>query len=465
MSCGITDPLSCVGQLASAGATRTWDLICVSFAAAADALLKVFARAFTAIPPVDLASPSVKNVYAICLGIAAAIAAVMLLCQVIRTAFTRDGSALAEGLTGIGKAALAFMLTLAITSAAVTAADSLTGYIIDRSFGSAAGLTAHLTTLLSYVGTTGHPVAELAGGASLLLVLAVVGIALILVLWFELLLRNAAIAVLVATSPIAAAGMASAASRSWWPRMAWATGQLIAVKPVMALIFATGLGLTGGSSRGIETLLAGMLILLLAAVAWPVIARFLTFSSAGASGAAGLGVVLGFVAGRLSGGGSMPGGGVTGDAGAGGDAAEAGAGEAAGGGTAAAGVAAGGAAAGVLALVASGIQAAHRASTALAGRMDDVAGNADLAPPGAGHRPQLQGARSRPGRDSATQSGPSPASGQAGSWASGGRWADSDWPESDADPCSSSGWPGESTARSAPGGTDPDPADDGGTAG
>lgn len=463
MSCGITDPLSCVGQLAAAGATRTWDLICVSFAAAADALLKVFARAFTEIPPVDLASPSVKNVYAICLGIAAGIAAVMLLCQVIRTAFTRDGSALAEGLTGIGKAAIAFMLTLAVTSAAVTAADSLTAYIIDRSFGSAAGLTAHLTTLLSYVGTTGHPVAELAGGASLLLVLAVVGIALILVLWFELLLRNAAIAVLVATSPIAAIGMASAASRSWWPRMAWATGQLIAVKPVMALIFATGLGLTGGRSHGIETLLAGMLILLLAAVAWPVVAKFLTFSTAGASGAAGLGVVLGFVAGRLSGGGgSLPGGGLPTEAGAADGAAGAGAGEAAGGGAAAAGVAAGGAAAGVLALVTSGIQAAHRASTALAGRMDDVAGTAGLAPPGYGHRPQLQGAKPRPGYDSATQqNGSSQAPDHFGSWASGG---ESDWPEPDLDPWSSSSWPGDAPGRSAPDASDPGSAGDGGAA-
>jgi hypothetical protein len=465
MSCGITDPLSCVGQLAADGATRTWDAICLSFAVAADALLKVFARAFTEIPPVDLASPSVKDVYAICLGIAAVIAAVMLLGQVIRTAFTRDGSALAEGLTGIGKAAIAFMLTLVITSAAVTAADSLTAYIIDRSFGSAAGLTAHLTTLLSYVGTTGHPVAELAGGASLLLLLALAGIALIVVLWFELLLRNAAIAVLVATSPIAAIGMASAASRSWWPRAAWATGQLIAVKPIIALIFATGLGLTGGRSNGIETLLTGMLILLLAALAWPVIAKFLTFSTAGASGSAGLGVVLGFVAGRLSGGGSLPGGGLPGGTGAGDGAGGAAAGEAAGGGAAAAGLAAGGAAAGILALAASGIQAAHRASTALAGRMDDVAGNAGLASPGSGHHPQLQGARPRSGSNPATQQNRSPqAPGQSGSRASGAGWAASDWPEPEADPWSGSGWPGQSPAHSGPGTTDPDPADDEGSA-
>jgi hypothetical protein len=474
MSCGITDPLSCVGKLAAGEATSAWDAVCASFATAADALLKAFARSFTAIPPVDLASPAVKSVYAICLGIAAGVAAVLLLGQVIRTAISRDGSPLAEGLTGIGKAAIACMLTLVITSAAVTAADSLTSYIIDRSFGSAAGLTAHLTTVLSFIGRAGHSNAELLGGASLLLLLALAGIALVLVLWFELLLRNAAIAVLVATSPIAAAGLASSASRSWWPRTAWATGQLIAVKPIIALIFATGIGLTGARSHGIETLLAGMLILMLAAVAWPVIARFLTFSTAGASGSAGLGVVLGFVAGRISGGGSLPGQGMQGQLGAGGGEGAAGtAGEAAGGAGAAAGVAAGGAAAGVLALAAAGVQAAHRASTALAGQMGDVAGNAGLAPPGTPHHSFPQGGRSqRSPRPAGEQQQPSAAPGQPSISPADDGWGSSGWPEPDADPWEGPDWPGENQATTsqhpglasqppaAPAVPDPDPAEE-----
>ena len=96
----------CAGSSASypsaAAARGAWDGICESFAAAADdAGLAAFARAFIAIPPVDLTSPPEgPNVYAICLGIAALIAVLLLLFQVIRTAFTRDGSALAEGLTG-----------------------------------------------------------------------------------------------------------------------------------------------------------------------------------------------------------------------------------------------------------------------------------------------------------------------------------------------------------------------------
>ena len=280
MSCGITDPLGCAGDLVGQAAGSAWNAICLSFATAADALLKDFAQMFTAIPPVDLTSPGVKSVYGICLGVAGVIAALLLLGQVIRTAITHDGSGLAEGLIGVAKAAAAFMLTLVITSAAVTAADGLTTYIIDRSFGSASALTGRITNLLAFTGTAGPSPSGVAVPASLLLLLAIIGMLLIIVLWFELLLRNVAIAVLVATSPIAAAGQVSAATRSWWPKMAAATAQLIILKPVIALVFALGLELTG-RSHDVETLLAGMLILLLAVVAWPVVARFFTFATAG----------------------------------------------------------------------------------------------------------------------------------------------------------------------------------------
>ena len=384
MACGITDPLGCVGDIVGAAAGSAWDGICESFAVAADDLLKAFASAFTAIPPVDLASPGVRQVYAICLGIAALIAVLLLLFQVIRTAFTHDGSALAEGLTGIAKAAAAFILTLTVASAAITAADALTAYIIDQSFGSAAGLTAKVTSLISFAGPAGAgPAGELAGAASLLLLLAVIGILLILVLWFELLLRNAALVVLVATSPIAAAGQVSGATRAWWPKLASATVQLIIVKPVIALVFALGFELTG-QSRDIETLLTGMLILLLAVVAWPAVAMFLPFTSVGA-GSAGLGMLLGFAAGRLSAAGGPPAGIPPSEFSRTAEAASTA-------GTATAGAATGG----TLALAAAGARAAQRAVTALSGRMDQVAGHAGLTGAGGGQPPRAGGGQ--PGR-------------------------------------------------------------------
>ncbi len=71
----------------------------------------------------------------ICLSFAAVIAVLLLMGQVIRIALTQDGSALAEALAGIGKAAAAFALTFVVASSAVTAAGSLTSYIVRASFG------------------------------------------------------------------------------------------------------------------------------------------------------------------------------------------------------------------------------------------------------------------------------------------------------------------------------------------
>jgi hypothetical protein len=125
------------------------------------------------------------------------------------------------------------------------------------------------------------------------------------VLWFEMLLRNAAIAVLVATSPIAAAGQVSKTTQGWWPKLASATAQLIILKPVIAIVFCLGLSLTGRSSD-VETLLSGMLVLVLAVIAWPAVARFFTFTSIQVGGGAGLGALLGFAAGRATTGSPVP---------------------------------------------------------------------------------------------------------------------------------------------------------------
>jgi hypothetical protein len=280
---------------ASAAVGSAWYDVCQSFGDAATGMLQAFAKAFAAIPDVDLASGGVKSVYGLSLGIAAIVAALLLLGQVIRTAFTHDGSPLATALVGVGKTALAFLLTLAVGTAALAASDSLTHVIITTTFGSDAELTTRLGGLLT---------GSLASGglmtAAILLIFGIIGILLVIVLWFEMLLRNAAIALLIATSPIAAAGQMSESTKSWWTKLVAAAMQLIILKPVIALTFAIGLSLTG-QSRSIQTLLSGMLVLLLAAFAWPVVARFFTFTSVTVGGGAGLAALVGFAAGHASG--------------------------------------------------------------------------------------------------------------------------------------------------------------------
>jgi hypothetical protein len=264
----LTNLAGCVGssaggvQVPSADPGSGWDSICQSFAQAAQQLLTSFAKSFTSIPAINLSYSGVRSVYGLSLELAAVVAAVLLMLQVIRTVMLHDGSAIAQGLIGIGKAALAFVLILSAAATALRASDELTGWIITRTFGSPAALAGRLGHLVTFKGVS----------PTLLLVLALAGILLTLALWAQLLVRNIAVTVLVAVSPIAAAGQVAHASQQWWRKLVRVTIQLIALKPAVALIFAVGLTVPG-TSTGVQKLLTGLLVLLLAAIAWPAMAQ------------------------------------------------------------------------------------------------------------------------------------------------------------------------------------------------
>lgn len=217
-------------------------------------------------------------------------------------------------------------------------------------------------------------------------VFAVIAILLTVVLWFEMLLRNAAFGILIATSPIAASGQVSETTKSWWGKLVATSVQLVILKPIVALVFALGFNMAGGS-QDVETTLAGMLVLLLAAVAWPAVARFFSFASVQVGGGAGLGALLGFAGGRLSAGGGTPSGASPDEFGqqAANETMAAFArrnvlGQAAGaaGGGAGGGIGGAAAAAGPIGLAIAGVTMAQRAVNSLTGRMEQMAGHAGI---------------------------------------------------------------------------------------
>jgi len=298
MACGLTDLTGCVGDVVGSAVSSVWDNICKSFGDAATSMLKSFGDAFASpnTDAVNLSSDGVHSVYTISLAIAGTVAALLLLFQVLRTVWTHEGSALAQGLVGVGKAALAFLLTIGVTTAGVQAADYLSEYIVNKGFGSDAGLGQKLGALFA---------GDLSSAPTLLMLMALLGIIITVVLWFELLMRAAAITILVATSPIAAAGQVNDSTKSWWSKLVSATTQLIILKPIIALVFILGFD-TSTQSTGVQETLTGLLILLLAVFAWPSVARFFAFASVAVGGAAGLGGLLGFASGRAA---AMTGGG------------------------------------------------------------------------------------------------------------------------------------------------------------
>ena len=395
MACGITDLTGCVGDVVGSAVSSVWDSICQSFGDAATSMLQSFGNAFASpnTDAVDLGSDGVHSVYAISVAIAGTVAALLLLFQVMRTVWTHEGSALAQGLIGVGKAALAFLMTIGVTTAGVEAADDISEYIVKQGFGTDAGLGEKLGALFA---------GDLTSAPTLLMLMALLGIIITVVLWFELLMRAAAITILVATSPIAAAGQVADSTKSWWSKLVSATTQLIILKPIIALVFLLGFQVST-QSTGVQETLSGLLILLLAVFAWPSVARFFAFASVAVGGAAGLGGLLGFASGRAaamagsSSGGAVgstadfsqaaearttaaksalgmgPGAGGSGAIGAGTDAAKQGAVKAAMGKASTAL-----AAAGPVGVALAGAKAAQGAINAVSGRMEQMAGHAGL---------------------------------------------------------------------------------------
>ena len=305
--CDITSPdfsgASCivnqVGQAASgtvqAAANSVWDSICQSFADACGSMLAAFTKQFNQIPGPDLAA--IRPVYAIGLTLGMLVALVLLLCQVATVLWTRSGAALAHAITGVFKAGLAALFTWVLAGELLSVSDELAGWIGHASGYNVAAFSAKFGKLMHATGVSGV----------LLLLFSLLGIVLLAVLWFELLLRNAALAIIVATAPIAAAGQIGQSTNEWWTKLVKTGINLVMLKPMIVLVFAIGFSMTGNAD-GIGGALSGLLVLFLAVFAWPTIGRFFTFASVQMGGAMGIGALAGAAAGHgAAGGGVDPG--------------------------------------------------------------------------------------------------------------------------------------------------------------
>lgn len=388
-----------VGAAVSDAVPAAWDSICKSFAAAATEVLSEFGKSFVSIPDVNPTDPGVSRAYTATLSIGALVAGLLVIGGTLRTVLTADGKPLAHAAIGVAKAVVAWMATASVATAALWASNDLSNWILGKTLGSQAALVARLGQAVNWSGLAGGQ-AETGAAASLILIIALIGIILIVVLWIELLFRNAALALLIVGSPVSAAGQISDTTKEWWPRLVAAAVQLIILKPVIALVFGIGFKMTG-NSRGTESVLEGILVLSMAVFSWPIVARFFTFTTI-QSASSGLAMALGFAAGQFSGGGGGGGGrgpsGIDprqwsqatekqntttpqgGSAGGGGPmaGAPAGGGPAVppggqGGGSAGAG---GGSA--VLAGIGTALAAAHRAGTLMAGGMEQAAAHGGM---------------------------------------------------------------------------------------
>jgi len=222
-------------------------------------------------------------------AIGASVAVLMMSVQLATAMARRDGQSLGRVVIGLGQFALVWAGYLVVAGVFVTAASGLEHTILQQML--------HVDTLSSYDITKPWPrkvsdltVATVLGLCSLLLVIPAAFAYVLLML-----VREAALLILVATSPITAAGLLAESTKAWfWKSLRWFISSLL-IGPTSALVLGIGVQVSNGviSGKGdktaaaVGTAVVGALIVAIGATSPLVLFRLLAFVEPGtASGAA-----------------------------------------------------------------------------------------------------------------------------------------------------------------------------------
>lgn len=239
---------------------------------------------------------SAQKLEAALLAIAMVICLIGISLQAAKAAWTRTGEPIATAIKGLFLAVLYSGAGFLVVAALFDLANALTVGIINTTAGSTTGFATDMATVFA-IGLLSPALAIV---STLVLIIGVIAM---LILWVELLLRGLAIVLLTLMIPVSASGLVAESTRQWHKK---STGMLLTaifVKPIIAIIFATGFLLTDSFGRaGLTPVLMGMLTLLVACFAWPVLSKFLTFSQSSAGGlaaGAAIGGALGVSGGAL----------------------------------------------------------------------------------------------------------------------------------------------------------------------
>ncbi|MGW0844161.1 hypothetical protein ACWD26_29290 [Streptomyces sp. NPDC002787] len=271
-------------------------------------LLEKFANAFNSWSTIDLADTGISDMLGLSLTLSVVLAVFLLIIQFGKVAISQDGGPFATAATGLAKFGAILAVYITATQVALKWSDEVSVWIINWSFegggdgkaDAAEAMQTQLGQLFSALTVSGGAAA---GGSALITgggvlanavgVIIVVGILCIIViagLWIEMMLRQAAIMILVATMPIVLAGQMADSTRDWWPKARNALGVAILAKPAIVLCF--GMGFTAATdANGVRNVLVGFVVFVLAGAAWPVLARFMVFTTNGDGNSTASGLV------------------------------------------------------------------------------------------------------------------------------------------------------------------------------
>lgn len=236
--------------------------------------------------------------------IAAFVMVIAVLSSAITTIWRRDGAVVADTAAGVFKAILVIGGAWAALGVAWRLADQLTAALAPS------GANISVDPILNAGTVLAGP-----GLAVLVICLSAVGFALSLGAALMMLFRLAAVVVLALLLPIAAAGSPGTTTRGWLPKVVGWLLALIFLRPMVAAIYRIGfefmaggndgdpraiadLGDAGGgiaelpasAADGLLTMVIGMMTLLVAMLALPVLLRLFTWMFGGGPGGGGAGL-------------------------------------------------------------------------------------------------------------------------------------------------------------------------------
>jgi type IV secretion system protein TrbL len=286
---GDLNPLKWLGKGASVALGDVWKAAMTALWSAGLWILDLAFKIIDAFTTPDLsANGPLAEVLPYTFALGLMVATFMALIQIGLALYQRDGKSIARVMVGVVQFGAVWIGYLAIAALLVTAAAGLTKGLLQ-------GLL-HIDAFSGFSNSGSWPrqvddtvVATVLGLCTVFLIFpAAIGYVLIM------LVREAALMLLTATSPIAAGGLLSEGTRSWfWKTLRWFIASLM-ISPLCALILGVGVKITHATveGRGDKTAAAvgmavvGCILILIGAICPLILFRLLAFVDPGTSSGA-----------------------------------------------------------------------------------------------------------------------------------------------------------------------------------
>lgn len=232
------NPFNDVGDAVKQGAADGWTAIMISLWQTGLWLLDVAFLILDRFVTPDVADPGLRHLYGVSLWISLAMAGLLACGQIVLALVRRDGATLGRLIGGMAQYGLVVTCWIAVCAGVIWATGGLAQGLLDtlldtkdfHGYSATAGFPTKVT---------GAAAATALGMTSLFLLFpAAIGYILIM------LVREAALLVIVATLPIAAAGLFSDATRAWfWKAVRWFLAASL-IAPMLALVLGIGVQIT-----------------------------------------------------------------------------------------------------------------------------------------------------------------------------------------------------------------------------